>query len=117
MNVTLDETLIAQARRAPRKDGLAEEERIAMNLFWRRGVRVPILSKVFQCSRNTIYYNCLTGDAPSYPNSNRADEINALIDKMGEQKAWDRYVTATMIRAVNAANKELVERKRVPRAA
>ena len=57
-----------------------------MNLFWRRGVRVPILSKVFQCSRNTIYYNCLTGDAPSYPNSNRADEINALIDKMGEQK-------------------------------
>ncbi len=115
--IDLDEDLLRLAKRAPRKDGLAEDERVAMNLFWRRGVRVPILSKVFQCSRNTIYYNCLTGDAPSYPNGNRAAEINALIDKMGEQKAWDRYVTPTMIRAVNAANKELVERKRMPRAA
>ena len=36
---------------------------------------------------------------------------------MGEDVAWKKYVTDTMIRAVNAANKEFIERKRVPRAA
>ena len=119
MNVQLDETLIAQARRAPRHDGLSLSERIALNLLWRKHVRVPVLAKVFQCSKNTIYYNCLTGDAASYPLSgaNKAREINEIIDRMGEDQAWEQNVTATMIRAVNAANKELVERKRVPRAA
>jgi hypothetical protein len=119
MNVTLDETLIAQARRAPRHDGLSLGERIALNLLWRKKVRVPVLAKVFQCSKNTIYYNCLTGDAPSYPasGSNKAREINEIIDRMGEDAAWREHVTSTMIRAVNAANKELVERKRMPRAA
>ena len=115
--IDLDEDLIRLARRAPRRDGLQENERVAMNLFWRRGVRVPVLAKVFQCSKNTCYYNCLTGDAASYPAGNKAAEINALIDRLGEQKAWDQYVSPTMIRAVNAANRELVERKRVPRAA
>ena len=61
MNVQLDETLIAQARRAPRHDGLSLGERIALNLLWRKKVRVPVLAKVFQCSKNTIYYNCLDG--------------------------------------------------------
>ena len=119
MNVTLDETLIAQARRAPRHDGLSLGERIALNLLWRKKVRVPVLAKVFQCSKNTIYYNCLTGDAASYPSSSgaKAREINEIVDRMGEEQAWDQYVTAAMIRAVNAANKELVERKRMPRAA
>lgn len=116
MNVTLDETLIAQARRAPRHDGLSLSERIALNLFWRKKVRVPVLAKVFHCSKNTIYANCLTGGAESYVSGHRAKEINDLIDRVGEQAAWDQNVTATMIRAVNAANKELVERKR-PRAA
>ena len=117
MNVQLDETLIAQARRAPRHDGLSLGERIALNLLWRKKVRVPVLAKVFQCSKNTIYYNCLTGDAASYPTGNKAREINEIIDRMGEDAAWEQNVTATMIRAVNAANKELVERKRMPRAA
>ena len=117
MSVTLDETLIAQARRAPRHDGLGENEKIALNLFWRKGVRVPILASVFRVSKNTVYYNCLTGDAASYPQGNRAKEVNDRIDAMGEDVAWKKYVTDTMIRAVNAANKELVERKRMPRAA
>lgn len=119
MNVQLDEMLIAQARRAPRHDGLSLGERIALNLLWRKKVRVPVLAKVFQCSKNTIYYNCLTGDAASYPSAtgNKAREVNEIIDRIGEDKAWDENVTATMIRAVNAANKELVERKRAPRAA
>ena len=117
MNVTLDETLIAQARRAPRHDGLSLGERIALNLLWRKKVRVPVLAKVFQCSKNTIYANCLTGDAPSYVSGRRALEINEIVDRMGEEAAWAQNVTPTMIRAVNAANKELVERKRMPRAA
>ena len=120
MNVTLDETLIAQARRAPRHDALSLSERIALNLLWRKKVRVPVLAKVFQCSKNTIYYNCLTGDAPSYPASGRNKErarSTEIIDRMGEDAAWREHVTSTMIRAVNAANKELVERKRMPRAA
>jgi hypothetical protein len=95
MNIQLDENLLRQARRSPRHDTLSENERIALNLFWRKGVRVPVLAKVFQCSKNTIYYNCLTG----------------------EKEAWSRYVTDGMVRAVNAANKELVERKNLPRSA
>ena len=115
--IDLDESLIRQARRAPRRDGLTEQERIAMNLLWRRHVRVPVLAKVFQCSKNTVYASCLTGDAASYVSGHRAKEINDLIDRMGEDAAWREHVTSTMIRAVNAANKELVERKRVLRAA
>ena len=117
--IELDESLIAQARRAPRHDGLSLSERIALNLLWRKKVRVPVLAKVFQCSKNTIYYNCLTGDAPSYPSSgiSKAREINEIIDRMGEDAAWREHVTSAMIRAVNAANRELVERKRIPRAA
>jgi hypothetical protein len=110
MTVQLDEALIIQAKRTPRADGLTLEERIALNLFWRRDVRVPVLAKVFQCSKNTIYYNCLTGEAASYPSGHKAKEVNDLIDKMGPEKAWAKYVTEDMIRAVNAANKELVAR-------
>ena len=117
MNVPLDETLIAEARRAPRHDGLSFGERVALNLLWRKKVRIQVLAKVFQCSKNTIYYNCLTGDAVSYPGGRKAHEINEIVDRMGEDAAWAQYVTQTMIRAVNAANKELVERKRMPRAA
>ena len=115
--IDLDESLIRQARRAPRRDGLTEQERIAMNLLWRRHVRVPVLAKVFQCSKNTVYASCLTGDSASYVSGHRAKEINDLIDRVGEDAAWREHVTSTMIRAVNTANKELVERKRVQRAA
>ena len=66
MTPQLDPALLAKARRAPRRDGLTFEERMALNLFWRKDVRVPVLVRVFQCSKNTIYSNCLTGDAPSY---------------------------------------------------
>ena len=103
MTPQLDQALLAQARRIPRRDGLAFEERMALNLFWRKEVRVSVLAKVFQCSKNTIYSNCLTGDAPSYVYG-RAQEINDLVDAMGEDKAWNEYVTPGMIHAVNAAN-------------
>jgi hypothetical protein len=109
MTIKLDKALLAQARRMPRRDGLSFEERMALNLFWRKDVRVPVLARVFQVSKNTIYANCLTGDAPSYAYG-RAQEINDLVDAMGEKKAWETYVTSGMIHAVNAANKELVAR-------
>jgi hypothetical protein len=114
MMIELDENLILQAKRSPRKDGLSEGERIALNLLWRRGVRVPILAKVFQCSKNTVYGNCLTGDAASYPMSNRAREVNETIDRLGVDEAWRQNVTPAMIKAVNAANRELIERRRLP---
>ena len=117
MNAQLDETLIIQARRVPRHDALSLSERIALNLLWRKKVRVPILAKVFQCSKNTIYANCLTGESVSYSSGRRAKEINDLIDRMGEDQAWAENVTQAMIRAVNTAHKEIIERKRMPRAA
>ena len=78
---------------------------MALNLFWRKNVRVPILARVFKVSKNTIYYRALTGTADSYPtsiHSNNAHETNALIDKMGAEKAWHRYVTDDMVRDVEA---------------
>ena len=114
--VQLDETLLMHAKRAPRHDELAMSERIAMNLFWRKGVRVNVLAKVFGCARNTIYYSCLTGGG-AYPSSGTADKINKYVDRVGVQKAWDENVTDEMILAVNAANKALIKGNRLPRAA
>lgn len=102
--IMLDETLIYQTRRKARKDGLTSEERIALNLFWRKGVKVPILAKAFKISKNTIYYKALTGGADSYPNTahyNPAMETNKTIDRMGEAAAYKKFVTPEMIKAVN----------------
>ena len=114
MTIELDETLIYKTKRKPREDGLTDDECIALNLFWRKHVKVPILAKVFRVSKNTIYYRALTGSADSYPTSmysNKAKDTNALIDKMGFQKAWDRYVTDDMVRAVNAEMAAELERR------
>ena len=106
MTKELDETLIYKTKRKPREDGLTDDECIAINLFWRKHVKVPILAKVFRVSKNTCYYRCLTGNANSYPNSiysNKASDTNALIDKMGFQKAWEHtYVTDQMVEDVEA---------------
>jgi hypothetical protein len=101
----LDETLIYRAKRRARDDGLSVDERVAINLFRRRGVRVPTLAAAFEVSKNTIYYKCLTGRADSYPGSpdrNEADATNALIDKLGVKEAWDKFVSDEMINRVNA---------------
>ena len=105
MNVELDETLIYRTKRRGRDDGLTDDERVAINLFWRRGVRVPILARTFRVSKNTIYYKSLTGEADSYPTTNRSNsaaETNALIERLGEREAWRQFVTPEMIEAVNA---------------
>ena len=105
MTRDVDETLIYKTKRKPREDGLTDDECIALNLFWRKHIKVPILAKVFKVSKNTIYYRALTGSADSYPTSmysNKAKDTNALIDKMGFQAAWNRYVTDQMVDDVEA---------------
>ena len=105
MTRDIDETLIYKTKRKPREDGLTDDECIALNLFWRKHIKVPILAKVFRVSKNTIYYRALTGKADSYPNSlysNKAKDTNALIDRLGFQNAWNKYVTDEMVDAVEA---------------
>ena len=63
MTRALDETLVHKTKRAPRESTLTDNECVALNLFWRKNVRVPILAKVFKVSKNTIYYRALTGNA------------------------------------------------------
>lgn len=114
MTKELNETLIYKTKRKPRDDGLTDDECIAINLFWRKHVKVPILAKVFRVSKNTCYYRCLTGTANSYPTSiysNKAADTNKLIDKMGFQSAWNRYVTDEMVDAVNAEMAAELERR------
>ena len=105
MTREIDETLIYKTKRKPSEDGLTDNECVALNLFWRKNIKVPILARVFRVSKNTRYYRALTGKADSYPNSlysNKAKDTNALIDKMGFQSAWDTYVTDEMVDAVEA---------------
>ena len=107
-NVQLDEDLIYRTKRKAREDGLTPEDRIAMNLFWRKKVRVAVLAKVFGVSRNTCYYKALTGTADSYPNtsrSNSAIEANAVIERLGPDEAWRQFVTDKMVKAVNDENR------------
>ena len=118
MTIALDETLIYKTKRKPREDGLTDDECIALNLFWRKRVRVPILAKVFSVSKNTIYYRALTGAAKLYPTStysNKARDTNALIDSLGEEEAWNRFVTDEMVLAVNQEMAAEVERRNAER--
>jgi hypothetical protein len=110
MTVALDQMLLFRTRRR----NLPPETCIAINLFWRDGVKASILAKAFNVSKNTIYYQCLTGDAKSYPASpdtNTARQINKVIDSMGVKAAWRRFVTDSMVRAVNAEMAVEVERQ------
>ena len=112
MTKELNETLLQRIRRKPRE--LTNEECIALNLFWRKGINVLILAKVFHVSKNTIYYRALTGTADSYPNtanSNSAADINTLIDRLGVEEAWNRYVSDEMVDAVEAEIAVELERR------
>jgi hypothetical protein len=103
MTIQLNEDLMYLTKRRARGDGLKPRERIAINLFWRKGVKVPVLARAFNVSKNTIYYKCLTGLASSYPSgmSNLAEETNDLIERLGAEEAYKKYVTPKMIKAVN----------------
>ena len=45
MNVMLDEGLVTKTKRKPRTDALSDDDCVAINLFWRKGVRVPLLAR------------------------------------------------------------------------
>ena len=70
---------------------------------------MPILAKVFQSKQEILYIleHSLPGSAAdSYPTSmcrqNKAKDTNALIDRIGFQEAWNRYVTDQMVDDVEA---------------
>jgi len=114
MTAHLDENLLYRARHKPYAGvsswKLSDDDCMAINLFWRRGERASILAKAFGVCKNTIYYSCLTGDADSYPTTpatNRARRTNALINKMGEDEAWKRYVTQEMVDTLDALNADV----------
>jgi hypothetical protein len=118
MNVQLDRTLIYRTKRRARDDGLTQDERVAINLLWRRGIKVPILTRVFKVGKNTIYYKALTGEADSYPNSprsNSARDTNDLIEELGEKAAWAKFVTDEMIQACNEELAKELEQMRLAR--
>ena len=109
----LDENLLKQVGRSPPGGSLPLlnlNERVAVNVLWRRGVSVPVLMKIFQVGKNTLYGNCLTGGA-AYLSGQRGIEANAIVDEMGLDAAEAKYVTGEMKRAVNAAHRRLLERR------
>ncbi len=108
----LDEKLIAVIGSTPRPRGgsspiLSLEERIAINVLWRKHVPVHTLMEVFKVSKNTLYANALTGGG-AYPGGQRAIEANELVNRMGVKQAEAKYLTPEIIRAVNKANRKLL---------
>jgi hypothetical protein len=111
----LDRNLVARTKRRKSRNAIEPRQLIAMNLFWRNGVRVPIIARVFHVSKNTIYYKALTGSADSYPNSpgdeHSARETNAIIDSLGKDEAWTKYVKEEEIKAINEEMARELERR------
>ena len=104
MTEKLDQTLIFRVRRKAGANQLTAEQCIAINLLNRQGVSGTILAKVFGVSKNTIYYRCISGAAKSYRTStkyNIANEVKKVIAEMGEDVAWDLFVTDEMVQRAN----------------
>ena len=110
MTIALNENLLRKIK-PPRSGSLTQEECIALNLFWRKKVDVLVLAKVFHLSKNTIYGRALTGAANNPEHAKSAAETNALVDQLGVEKAWHRYVTDDMVKAVEKEMRAEVERR------
>ena len=113
MSEQLDEKLLAVVGRPPRPRGgsspiLTLQERIAANVLWRKGTPVPVLMDVFRVSKNTLYSNCFTGGG-AYNSGHRAIEVNQIVDRLGAKQAQAQYVTPDIVRAVNKANRKLLQ--------
>src|SRR5215472_13338766 len=106
-SIELNVGAIERLRRKKRGDGLSLEDRVALNLLWRRGVRATILAKIFNISKNTVYYTAL-----SSRHSVAAKEAHEKIEREGGPDiVWRRYVTDDMIRRVNAELKAIEQGK------
>jgi hypothetical protein len=115
MAVELDPALIARSRRKARM--LTFSDRVAINLLYdnKNGVSVPILARVFGVSKNTIYYQSLTGKADSYPTTGKlVKEVEKEIRRLGRPKAREVYLTDEIKTAVNAEMARTAERKGQP---
>ena len=117
MTATINENLVFLTKRRPRKrGGLSAGECVALNLLWRKQVRVPVLAAVFGVSKNTVYSRALTGSAKSYHpdsrRSNTAQDTNDLIDRMGFDEAWKIFITSRIAAAVDEENANLAKRIR-----
>jgi hypothetical protein len=112
MAVELDKAMIVRSRRKAR--ALTFGDRIAINLLYdaKKGVSVPILARVFKCSKNTIYYKSLTGGADSYPTSGReVSEVEAEIARLGRDEAARLYLTDKIKKRVMAEVERTARRK------
>jgi hypothetical protein len=97
-----DPILLFRAKR--RGQHLTRDQRVALDLLKRRGVSIPVLMKVFNCSRTIIYYKRkrnLTGKSKV----DVTGEAQAMIRKLGVEGAWQQFVTKEMIDAVDRENK------------
>lgn len=113
--IKLDEDLILQVgsrRRGGSSPFLSLEERVAANLFYRKGVHINVLMKVFKIAKNALYGNALTGGG-AYTSGERGTETNEIIERLGVDRAFKQYVTPEMIAAVNKVNREFVAQHQV----
>ena len=94
-----DPVLTYLARRKPEK--LTPEERVAIALLRRRGIRAAVLAKAFGVGRNTIYNSCIRD---TIDETAAAKAAHMLIEAIGEEAAWDRFVTPAMVAKVDQAN-------------
>lgn len=106
-----DKKLLARLSKRRDPDVLSLADKIAINLAWRDRARIPILAKLYGVSKNTIYYKCISGDAASYPSgeTNTAAEINAIIDRIGVEAAFETYLTDEHVKRTNLALKKTLE--------
>lgn len=111
MTIALNENLMRKLKK-PRDNGLTDDECVALNLFWRKKVNVLLLARVFHVSKNTIYARAITGPVDNHSiHVGSIERINKLIDQLGEEKAWNRYVTNEMVEAVHAEVKAELARR------
>lgn len=101
----VDRALVYLTKRKTRKNGLSPRQVLAINWFWRAGVKISILARAFGVSRNTIHYKVANGAAASYPRglANSADDTNELVETLGPDEIKRRFVTKAMVKRVNAA--------------
>jgi hypothetical protein len=90
--------VIQHTKRKRRSDGLNLHERVAIRLFYDRGVRAAILARVYKVSRNTIYYSALLDRG-----GRAATEVEEYLKQWGPDNVYRDEVTAEEILAVNAA--------------
>jgi hypothetical protein len=114
MSFELNRALIVRSRLKARK--LSLSDRIVINLLYdnksKDSVSVPILARVFKCSKNTIYYKSLTGRADSYPtNGHEVSEVEREIALLGREEAKRKYLTDKIMKKVRAEVERTARRK------